>query len=289
MLDSKFLKRLEQLSLQTRRPFAGRIRGERRSTKRGESVEFADFREYTAGDDFRRIDWNAYARLEELVIKLYLEEEDLLVVFLVDASASMGFGDPQKLDYAKRAAAALSYIALAKHDRVRLAPFRAGECRPTGLIRGKAKLFELFREMEGWNAEGETGFNDAAKRLLEHHRQGGIVVVLSDFLDPQGYREGLTRLAYSRFQVDAVQILSPQEANPGLEGDLRLVDSESDASVDLSMSRRVRKLYDKRFRSFCANLDTFCKKNEIGLTRALTTDPFEDLLLKRLRRSGLVK
>ena len=142
--DSEFLKKLEYLYIVSKKIFAGRIKAERRSTRRGVSVEFADYRNYTAGDDFRYIDWNAFARLDELLLKLYEEREDLHIYFLVDASQSMTYGEPQKLLYAKRVAAALAYISLSNLDRVSITAFTDQDLNRLPTERGKGKIFTLL-------------------------------------------------------------------------------------------------------------------------------------------------
>ncbi len=163
LFDAGFLRRLEQLELASRRLTAGRLKGERRSPRRGQSVEFADYRNYSHGDDLRQLDWNVYARLERLFVKLFVEEEDVTVHVLVDASRSMDYGEPNKLDFARRSAAALAYVALANHDRVSVAFLGEGRVSALRPLRGKARAVELFRFLGTPRTERLTGLAAASR------------------------------------------------------------------------------------------------------------------------------
>ena len=199
IFDAAFLRKLEMLALVSRRVFAGKSRGERRSSRRGGSVEFSDYRQYAPGDDFRAIDWNAYARLEHLFLKLFVEEEDLAVHVLLDASRSMDFGAPRtKLDLARKLAGALAYCALAGYDRAALWTFggRPGDLEATPLVRGRARVFGLFdalERLEPREGGGAGAFSAAARAFVERKPRSGLVIVLSDLLDPEGVEDGLKR------------------------------------------------------------------------------------------------
>src|SRR5580704_10512768 len=158
ILDATFLKKLERLSLATRRPFAGQMKGEKRSVKRGTSIEFADYREYTPGDDLRYVDWNTAARLGKMFLKLFVEEEDLYLALLMDTSKSMDFGDPKKIAYSVKLAAALGYIGLSNYDRVSVQTYAASLGSPMPTVRGKAGVWPFFRYLETTRAGGGTNF-----------------------------------------------------------------------------------------------------------------------------------
>jgi uncharacterized protein (DUF58 family) len=289
VFDSAFLRKLELLSILSKKIFAGKIRGERKSSRRGSSVEFADFREYVHGDDFRYIDWNAYARLENLFLKLFVEEEEFYVYILLDGSKSMDYGKENKLAYARRVAAAFAYIALANLDRVSLFAFGPGITQTMPAVRGKSQIFNIFRFLEAVKPEGETSLNRAAAEFVARTKRLGVVVILSDFLSRDGYEEGLKLLNYSRFEPLLVQILSEEEVKPDLTGDLRLVDMEDEGFVDISLTRQALSLYRRRLAAFLSGLDGFCKTHSLAYFQTTSSVPFEDLILRYLRQAMMLK
>ncbi len=290
LLDPQFLKKLEALSLVSKRVFAGQTKGERRSTKRGSSVEFADFREYSLGDDLRYVDWKAYGRLEKLFLKLFVEEEDLSIHLLVDTSQSMDFGSPlTKADYARRVAAALGYIALSEYDRVLLASFTSalGEQMPP--LRGKPGIFPFFQFLETkLPVGGGTRFGDALAQYAAQAKNVGIAVVLSDFFDPT-HVQGIKALLSRRFQVVLLHVLDEEEVHPTLTGDLRLIDSETGEVREVSISPHLLAQYEAQLQSFCGGLQTLANRYNMDYVRASTGVPFEDVILKFLRSGGLLK
>src|SRR6478672_9140087 len=223
LLTPDLLRRLEQFQLLAARRAKSSAKGERRSRARGQSVEFADHRNYVPGDDFRYLDWNLFGRLEKLFIKLYEEERELPVRIFLDASESMAFGEPRKFDFARQVAAAVGYVALCGFDRVSVIPFPdhpeenayRGALRA---VRGRKTSLTFFQNLNRLQAGGPANFNDALRRGAMEARQAGVAVVLSDFLDPAGYEPGLSALVGRGFQVNAVQILSPEELNPASYG-----------------------------------------------------------------------
>jgi len=313
--DSKFLRKLETLAIFSRKTFAGRLRGEQRSNKHGSSVEFADFRPYSQGDDFRRIDWNAYARFEDLFVKLFSEEEDLFVYLLVDRSASMGFGEPTtKFDLARRVTAAVAYIALGHLDRVYVQAMSyddpdADESPPTetaasdgsrgsaanrmeehlAFVRGKGSIFSIFAFLRQLRPEGQTDLGRSVRDFLIHNSHKGVALVISDFLSPTGYQEPLKQLASAGFQPMVMQILSAEELEPELSGDFRLVDSETGRPVDISTTRRMIDGYRSRVKLFTEGLAQFCKSRNIAHLLTSSQVSFEDLILNYLRRAAMVK
>src|SRR5581483_9126497 len=227
LLTPELLRRLEQFQLLAARRAKSAARGERRSRARGQSVEFADYRNYVPGDDFRYLDWNLYGRLDRLFLKLYEEERELPVRIFLDASESMGFGEPRKFDFARQVAAAIGYVALCGFDRVSVVPFpdNPDEAAIRGAlraVRGRKSSLAYFQHLSQLTARGGADLNQALRRGALEARQAGVAVVLSDFLDPAGYDAGLTSLVARGFQVNAVQILAPEELAPTTFGDLRL-------------------------------------------------------------------
>lgn len=285
---ASFLKKLETLSVVSKRLFAGRMKGERRSPRRGQSVEFADFRDYSQGDDYRHIDWNAYARLEGLFLKLFVEEEDLHIHVLLDRSKSMDFGAPNKLEFAGRTAAALAYVGLSNLDRVSITAFSAGGLQTLPFQHGRQNIFSVIEFLERLRPGGATDLTRSVDAFVQQARRKGIAILVSDFLCDEGFQPALTRLRYSGFEPIALQVLAPDEVNPPLGGDWSFVDSESGAKVDLSLGPRAVTLYKQRLRSYCDELDQFCRGRDIASLRAVTDQDFEDLVLRYFRAAALI-
>ncbi len=286
LLRPEFIRRLARLRVLARRRFAGAAGGTRRSTRRGSSAEFADHRPYYHGDDVRRIDWNAYARLEELVLRLYVAEEDLTVYLLVDASRSMAVGDPPKLDVAKRIAAALGYVALTGSERVSVVPFGPSIMRPMPPVRGKRKVGALLRHLDALEADGETDLGRSVEQLLARRPRPGVVAVISDLLDPGGYQRPLDRLVSERFEPALFHVLDPEELDPTPGGDLVLVDAERETRVDVSLDARAIAAYRGRLKAFLEGAEGWAKKRGVSYARLSGETDFEDALLDYLRRAA---
>ena len=290
LLSADLLRRLEQFQLLAQRRAKSNARGERRSRARGQSVEFADYRTYVAGDDVRYLDWNLYGRLDRLFLKLYEEERELPVHIFLDASESMTFGEPAKFDFARRIAAAVSYVALCGFDRVSLTAFpdNPAEVSARGAlraVRGRKSALRLFAHLSQLTASGLAHLNEALRRGALEARRAGVAVVLSDFLDPEGYEAGLGALLARGFQVAAVQILAPDELSPGTFGDLRLVDAESGAQREVTFGRYRLAAYQQTVRNFVQRLREYCLLHGAKFFMASSATAVEDLLLKQLRRA----
>ena len=290
LLSAKLLRQLEQFQLLAQRRAKSTARGERRSRARGQSVEFADYRNYVAGDDFRYLDWNLYGRLERLFLKLYEEERELPVRIFLDASESMTFGEPRKFDFARQVAAAIGYVALCGFDRVSVIAFpdlpeQSAARGALRAVRGRKSALDFFRNLAALEAGGTVNLNNALRRGALEARQAGVAVVLSDFLDPAGYEKGLEALAGRGFQVNAVQILSPEELNPGTYGDLKLVDAETGAIQEVTFGKYRLKTYQQTVQNFCQRLREYCQARGIRSFTASSATPLEQLLLKQLREA----
>ena len=303
LFDELFLRKLERLAILSRRAMAGQLQGERRSPKRGQSVEFADFRPYAPGDDFRRIDWNAYARLERFFIKLFVEEEDLTVHILVDTSRSMDWGQPNKLWYAVRAAAALGYIALVGLDRVTVAAIGAEVGQTFPPHRGRLQAFALFDFLARLTAGGLTDLRRALTAYAARARQPGPLLLLSDLLDSSsppfhpptshsptpGWADGLRALAARGFEVTVLHVLAPDEVNPDLSGDLKLVDAETGAEVEVTADYDLLQRYRDGLAAWREELCRFCGARGMHYVPVETSVPFEELLFALLRRRGILR
>jgi len=286
--DSEFLKKLEYLYIVSKKIFSGRIKAERRSTRRGVSVEFADYRNYTAGDDFRYIDWNAFARLDELLLKLYEEREDLHIYFLVDVSQSMTYGELPKLTYAKRVAAALAYIGLSNLDRIGITAFNTTDTTRLPTERGKGKIFTVLNFLDQINCTGETDLEHAFRNFVHFTKRRGLVVVISDLFDPKGFTAGLNMLKFQKHDLFVVHIIDEKEAEPNLLGDYHLVDVETNQLRPVTINENHIKRYQALFQKYCDDIDRYCTQREISIVRTMTKTPFEELILRIFRMGGFV-
>src|SRR6202165_1959043 len=228
LLDPQFLSRLEQLELVSRKIFLGRMKGERRSKRKGQSVEFADYRNYVVGDDLRFLDWNLYARLDRLFLRLFMEEEDLHFYLLVDNSLSMDFGNPTKLHFAKQIAAALGFIGLVNMDRVVIEAFNDRLTQSLPAVRGRRSLWRMMDFLQKIEPAGPSDLKKALRSFSIKCSGKGIVVLLSDFMDKGGYEDALRYLVARQLDIYVIQILSQEEIDPEIVGDLRLVDIEDE-------------------------------------------------------------
>ncbi|HEX6140440.1 MAG TPA: DUF58 domain-containing protein [Candidatus Limnocylindria bacterium] len=288
LFDEAFMRRLEQLELASRRLTAGRMKGERRSVRRGQSVEFADYRNYAAGDDLRQLDWNVYARLERLFIKLFVEEEDVTVHVLVDASRSMDFGEPNKLVFARRAGAALAYLGLAHLDRVSVAFLGDGRATTLRPLRGKARVFEVFRFLSEPRHERLTGLAHATRDYAGRLRGRGPLLLISDLLDP-GYLDALRDLAGTRCQLSVLHVLSPEELDPDVPSDARLVDAETDAGIEVTGDDDLVERYRRRLAEWQAEIGSFVARRGGSYVSVPSDLELADLLFDVLRRRRVVE
>ncbi len=292
LLGSHLMSSLDSLDIVARKIFSGKTQGERKSRRRGSSVEFADYRQYTSGDDLRFIDWNVYARLDRLFMKIFLEEEELTLGIAVDASASMEFGNPNKFDFARRLAMALGYVALSSHNKVSLFGFNSdGVQRLTGL-RGRRRTRDMGQWLLDLLPSGGTSFVDACK-VISTSRQGrGVLVVLSDCLEEDGITQGLSYLVGGGWDVFVIQSLAPEEVSPldaGLEGDLRLEDSESGEECEITATAPLVANYKQRLEQYCESIREQCIRIGAGSVRVSTDVDMEQLLVEYLRGRGLLR
>ncbi len=306
LLDAKLIARVGQLDVTSRKIFSGKLRGERRSKKRGESVEFADHRPYVSGDDLRHVDWNIFGRLDRLFLKLFLEEEDLCLHIVLDCSASGDCGDPGKFLYMQRVAMALGYIGLVNYNRVAMtaigtqdAEMVDGKAVSTGIVssirdlRGRRRTNELAQWLCSLEPAGGSNFGEAAKRISVSRRGKGVMVVLSDYFLKEGYQDGLRLLMGRGYDVFALQCLSPEEVDPEssdkFRGDLRLRDVEDGDFAEITVAAPLLKKYKANLAAYCDELRTFCARRDINLLTVQTDTPIDTLLLDYFRRRGLVR
>jgi uncharacterized protein (DUF58 family) len=289
LFDDEFLKKLEYLNIISKRLFAGMSRAERRTRRRGTGLEFADYRQYVAGDDFRHLDWKAYLRLNRLILKLFEEEEDLPIYFFVDSSQSMIYGQPSKLDYARRVAAALCYIGLANLDRVNVISFADGVKSELPPQRGKGRIFKIFRFLNEMAASGETDARTSFKTYCTETRRRGLAVVISDFFDGHGFEGALNILRHFRHDIFVIHIASHEEIDPGLRGELLLVDAENNTSREITITPSLLAAYKIEYAKYCEAVESYCGKYQLGYVRTVTDFPFEELVPKVFRQGRFLK
>jgi len=289
LLPPQLLTQLERMELVSRKIFRGRMKGERRSKRKGQSVEFADFRNYVPGDDLRFIDWNLYARLDKLFLKLFLEEEDLHFYALVDCSPSMDFGEPSKFFYAKQLAAALGYIGLCRSDRVKIEPLGLPIARAAPVLRGRSSLWRMLNYLEQLPCSGTTNLTESVKSFCLRNAGKGIVVLITDLMDKNGYEAALRALVAQDLDIYVIQVLSQAEIDPDLKGDLKLVDVEDQDFAEISISPRLLDKYRRTLASFIETAREFSARRGISYMMTSTDRPVDRLISRYLRQRGLVR
>ncbi|GJQ29393.1 MAG: hypothetical protein HBSAPP03_12770 [Phycisphaerae bacterium] len=301
LLTSDLIARLDPLDLTSKKVFFGKLKGERRSKKRGQSVEFADHRPYSVGDDTRHIDWNIYARLDQIFMKLFLEEEDLSLQLVLDCSASSDCGEPSKFLFMQKAVMALGYVGLVNLNRVGATAMGglAGEgdaAAPAGAVssvvrdlRGRRRVHELAQWVCSLEPGGDFSFKEAAERIALTRRGKGLMLVFSDFFFKEGFEEGLRRLVGHGYDVFVIQVLSPQEIDPPLTGDLRLKDLEDADTAEVTISAPLLKKYKANLAAYCQHLGSFCARREMTHMTVRSDTPIDVLVLDYLRKRGVVR
>lgn len=286
--DEDFLKQLQRLSLKTKKLKAGIQQGERRSPRKGHSVEFADFRSYSLGDDVRYIDWNSYARSEKLFIKLFVEEQDLLLNIFLDTSQSMDWGQPSKNRLARQIAGAFAYLALSTYDQVAIAACsdRLSSYQPP--VGGRTALRKVWDFLNALPLEGSTRLSDSLKGFAHYSRRPGVSLIISDLLSPHDFKEGLKYLQYLKQEIILLQILAPDELKPVLHGDWRLLDSESKEKREISINTAMLTAYEKKIREFTRETREFCHRRGMAFIQISSDEPLEDIILRSMPRAGIL-
>ena len=288
-LEASVLQRLDSLALLTRRPMATGRPGRRRSPLAGSSMEFSDYRRYAPGDDFRRIDWRAYARLERLFLRVFEAEENLTVTVLIDCSDSMHHGEPTKIALATQLAAALSYVALKCEDSVIVGALtdRLSGYRRAGS--GKNAIWSVGEFLHRLPRSGTTDLNRSLYDLGRIVHNPGLTIVISDFLAPGGYETGIRAVRQLRQEVAMLHILSPDEIEPNIQGDWRLQDSEGVGTIDVSVSPAVLHAYRQRLSAFTQQLTAFAHSYGITYSLISSDTTIIDVVQRILRQVELVK
>ncbi|MEM1446410.1 MAG: DUF58 domain-containing protein [Planctomycetota bacterium] len=296
LLTPEFMHRLDRLDVASRKLLRGSMQGERRSKQKGQSVEFADYRPYVVGDDLRRIDWNLYARLDKLFLRLFLEEQDLSVTVVFDTTRSMDWPEnstnqPSKLLYAKQLAAALGYVALNQHNRLSVFAFADRLVGQLDGLRGKRALPRLLQFLEDSPVSESPGdLAGSLRQLRLTQRRPGVVIVISDYLDKGAdIAESLRFLAGPRFDALAVQVLAPEELDPAkgnIAGDLRLTDVEDGDVAEVSATSVLVGKYRQTVEAYIESVRQACLRRGVGFASVATELPVERLVLDTFRKRG---
>ncbi len=292
IFDEVTLRKLTRLALVAHQVRAGMMKGDRRSSKRGTSIEFADYRDYRPGDDLRRVDWNAYARLDRPYLKLFEEEEDLAVHILVDCSESMDWGETEgnKFLYTQRIAAALGAIALTAGDQLTLTCLRSGGLSQSfGPKRGRTNLLNLFQFLERQKPAGQTDLNHSLRQYLLAARRPGLAVLISDLFSPNGYQSGLAHFQNRGYEVALIQVLAPDELDPPLAGDLRLIDQETGEIQEVSIDAGMRTRYRQRLHSWQEEIQSGCRQRGVRYLNLSTALPWDQAVQVELWKAGLLR
>jgi uncharacterized protein (DUF58 family) len=294
LLSPEFLAKLEQLELVSRKIFLGRFKGDRLTKRKGQSVEFADYKNYVIGDDLRFLDWNLYARLDRLFLKLFQEEEDLHLHLIVDNSASMDFGTPTKLCYAKQVAAALGFVGLVNLDRVAIHVVNSDLDKSISPLRGRRSLWRMMSFLQELGvaspvASAPGGLKKAIKNFTLRQTGRGIVVLLSDFMNKEGFEEPLRYLVARQMDVYVIQILCQEEVEPEVVGDLRLIDIEDNDAAEITVTSALIKRYKQNLAAYRGAIQEFCSRRGIAYLFTTNQAPFDKLVLTYLRQRGLVR
>ena len=286
LLEPALLRRLEALALRVRRAVSGQMGGERRSRRRGQSVEFADFRNYTPGDDYRLIDWNAYARLDRFMLRLFVAEEELPLSIFLDLSGSMDWGKPNKAETARRLAAAIAYVALAALDRVRLTVFADGPTSGGAPYRGRRAAAELFARLQSFPAGGATNY----ARLVWPigHQRPGMSVLISDGLGEPGMDGALAALQRARQEGAVLQMLAPQEMTLEWTGDARLKDAESGLEREFTATPLTQSAYLRALAQRSEAIERAALRRGLRFARLSSAEPIDEMVEITLRRIGLL-
>jgi uncharacterized protein (DUF58 family) len=252
-------------------------------------VEFADHREYTAGDDFRSVDWSIYQRFGKLLVRLYEEEEDLSIYFIVDSSSSMAFGDAKKFDQARRLAAALAYVGLANLDRVTIVGATDAVSARMPTTRGKGRIFKVFEFLSELAPGGTTDLGDAMKTFVAQHKRRGLAVLISDLYDPAGFERGINTLRFNKFEPFVLHVVDHKEARPELKGDVRLYDCETGEEREVTVTDSLLDDMARAFEDYKHSIERFCTSRQVPYFAADVGIPFDELVLRVFRRGGFLR
>ena len=294
-LNDEFFSRLETLALNLRTNLAGFFGGKHLVRTYGQTVEFADYREYELGDDIRRIDWNLYSRFEKYFLKLFTDERQMHVRIFLDCSASMGRENPQKAAYVIAAAAALGFLAVHNTDKVSFWLMQGAHCEnPLGTIVGKNSFFRAIKELEGIEFDGETDLGTCITNCPDMGTRDGLSVIISDFFTDSDWKKAVNYLTYKKRQVLLLQVVTPEEIDPAYSGRMQLIDMESADLADprnlkLRITPSMLQAYQEALRDVTEDLRSFTASREAGFLTVRTDKPIERMLFGELLKVGIME
>lgn len=286
IFDDGFFQKLNTLKLSLTMRMNQGMSGARKSSAKGASVEFSDFREYMLGDDIRRIDWNAYGRMDKLFIKQFMEEKEAVYHIFLDTSKSMDFGDPQKSKLALQVAGALSYLILNNLDRVYVTQVQENALSYGKGLSGRNAYKKILAQLAGIRFDGKTTL--AASITGRNISSQGCSIIISDFLDPAGIEPVLRYLKYKKQQIVLIQILAEQEVHITQEGSLNLIDSETGETVKVTVNRKMIEAYEQELTKLKSGLFRLARKYEAGYIFATTAEPIDRVLFDGMQSAGFV-
>ena len=292
--DADFLKKLERLHLIAKRLDWAGAKGEHAASRKGYSLEFSDYRRYQRGDDLRYVDWNIYRRLDRLLLKVFTAEEEMNIYLLVDTSGSMAGSastaevESAKIGYAKKVAAALGYIGLKNLDRVGGAAFSSTLQAPLKLGRGRTQILRLFGFLNRLSCAGPTDLRAAIHRFTTLFPHPGLAVVVSDLFDPAGWRAAVEELARKKYQILIIHVLDEEEMQPGVLGDVALVDAEGSRERRLFVDAELARRFQEELANYFRDIESACASLGIDYLRTTTRVPFDEFVLKSLRQVSSV-
>lgn len=293
-LNDAFFGRLETLALNLKADLAGFFGGKHLVRTYGQTVEFADYREYMLGDDIRRIDWNLYSRFEKFFIKLFTDERQMHTRIFLDCSASMEKVSQEKGAYAVAVAAALGFLSVHNMDKVSFHLMKGKAVdNPYGTIVGKQSFFRAIRSLEGLKFDGETEISEAITNCVDGGSNDGLTVIISDFLTDKDWKKAVDYLCYKKRQILLIQVLTPDEIEPVYNGRYNLVDAESlgpmdDRNMRLRITRSLQAAYEEALKDFMADISSFCSSREVGFISVRTDSPIEKMLFGELLKKGIM-
>ena len=294
-LNDKFFSRLETLSLNLRNNLAGYFGGKHLVNTYGQTVEFADFREYQLGDDIRRIDWTLYSRFEKYFLKLFTDERQMQIQIFLDCSASMGKDNSKKSAYAMAFAAALGFLAVHNMDKVSFHIMKDKHSEnPFGTIIGKTPYFRAIGELEKLEFENDTDIESCVTNCPDTGSNNGLSVIISDFFTESDWKKAVDYLCYKKRQVLLIHVMTPEEADPTYDGRVQLIDSESEDLMDaknmkMKITRSMQQAYEEALNDFVQDIKTFCSKRGVGYVSVRTDQPIEQVLFGELLKVGIME
>ena len=293
-LNDEFFSRLETLSLELKADLAGFFGGKHLVRTYGQTVEFADYREYALGDDIRRIDWNLYSRFEKYFLKLFTDERQMHTQIFIDCSASMGKDNPTKAAYTMATAAALGYLSVHNMDKVSYHLISGDTASdPYGTIVGKKAFFRAISDLETMEFDGESDISSAVVKCPTTGNNDGLTVIISDFFTEHDWKRAVDYLTYKKRQVLLVQILTPEERDPSYTGRVNLIDIESEDFSDsknmrINIDRSAQLAYEEAMKDFLEDLHSFCNSRGASFVSVCTDQPIERMLFKELLKVGIM-